>query len=239
MTKLTFSIIFFYFLIGAIGILLINKKNINYSANKERWIKYFAYIIIVNSIVLSILSIKFHILAFGIIIIGLYEIITVWRQASVKLTFRFLSVLFIYSLFSFCFIQYSFIKEMNEQLFVYMLVLTFDGFSQITGQLFGKNKLIAKISPNKTTEGVFGGLVTALITAILLKDYLFLSMTKVIGIALMICMVALTGDILASYYKRFCNVKDYSNLIPGHGGILDRFDSFIAAGAFYWIITLF
>lgn len=78
-------------------------------------------------------------------------------------------------------------------------------------------------------EGLIGGFAIALVTAFLVWNTL---LTPII-----ICVGALAGDLLASYYKRKCGVKDYSNLIPGHGGVLDRFDSLIFACVVTWLLT--
>lgn len=234
-----FYIVAVYFSLGAIGISFINRKRTDPEEKSNRWLKYFIYFIIVNGIVLSLLyDIGFSFVAAIILTIGLYEIIMVWKTTQLKNN----SILFIsislFLFFSFGFLQYSFIKGDNKQLFVYVLVFTFDGFSQITGQLFGKHKFISKISPNKTLEGVLGGYFTSVITSILIGHYFGLSFLMSILFSLLICTSALLGDLMASHYKRICGVKDYSKVIPAHGGILDRFDSFILAGTTYWLLSL-
>jgi phosphatidate cytidylyltransferase len=128
---------------------------------------------------------------------------------------------------------------MPKRYLFYTLFLTtvFDAFSQLSGQLLGKRKLVPKISPNKTYEGLFGGLLFALFTAVLIHKLLFISIGQSFILGLGISGFAFLGDLLASYCKRRFQIKDFSKLIPGHGGILDRFDSFITAGAFMLIIV--
>jgi phosphatidate cytidylyltransferase len=173
-----------------------------------------------------------HIIGFVIFSLGAYEIVRVWLGRGKS------PLLLLISLVMYAAIGYLFLQFMAQQgevellLFVYITVLVFDGFSQVSGQLFGKTKLVPSISPAKTLEGLMGGLIMAFVTSWLMwgagSDHLTLTFVN--------CAFAFAGDLLASYYKRKCGVKDYSNLIPGHGGVLDRFDSFILAGATWWII---
>lgn len=236
MEKTVFTFIAFYFAIGALAIALINRKHDKQSRH-ERWTKYFVYLLIVNVIVLGVLYGFFHFIAIATVAAGLYEMLLTVRNLP-RLLNRILAIL-IFGLLSFGFMKYAFLSDTHAQLFVYMLVFIFDGFSQITGQLIGKRKFIPAISPGKTIEGAMGGLLISLFTAILLKQLIGLDVTETFVLGLGICLFAFGGDLLASYYKRKCKIKDFSQLIPGHGGVLDRFDSFIVAGTFYWIITIF
>jgi len=155
----------------------------------------------------------------------------------------------------FCFFAFA-PKEI--QILTVFAVCTFDAFSQLSGQLFGKRKITPTISPNKTLGGLVGGATMALILGIIANvilargclDYarhdglLFARHDGLlVAIILIIFVIAASfiGDLAASYIKRQYAVKDYSALLPGHGGILDRFDSLIVAGAvmvllkFYWL----
>src|SRR5690606_29409379 len=127
---------------------------------------------------------------------------------------------------------------LERVLYVYTIVFTFDGFAQISGQLFGKKKVLPKISPDKTIAGVIGGYVMGLATGLFAMQWLNMSGYAIWFSPLFICTAAFVGDALASWYKRRCNLKDYSKLIPGHGGVLDRFDSLIFAGAVFWLVYL-
>ena len=121
----------------------------------------------------------------------------------------------------------------------FLTVTSFDAFSQIAGQLFGRHSIAPGISPNKTVEGLAGGIVMGILTCFCLRSFLDFAAGKSILLGLLITGTAFVGDILASWYKRRCGVKDYSNLIPGHGGILDRFDSLISSGAIIGFILYF
>jgi len=104
-------------------------------------------------------------------------------------------------------------------------------FSQITGQLWGRKKILPSVSPNKTLGGVTGGALTALGSSFLLHSLFEGLAAEKIVLTTGLLLFAFLGDIAASYYKRKYGVKDFSALIPGHGGILDRFDSLLAGGA--------
>jgi len=93
------------------------------------------------------------------------------------------------------------------------------------GKYYGKKKLAPKISPNKTIEGALGGIVTSFLFIIAITLYLdiFSGIWVIYGILLP--MIAVVGDLFESAIKRAVDVKDSGDLIPGHGGILDRFDS--------------
>jgi phosphatidate cytidylyltransferase len=94
------------------------------------------------------------------------------------------------------------------------------------GKRFGKNKLAKNISPGKTIEGAFGGFVSNLLFAITLIYLYELDFVMMIFFALLITGLSIFGDIYQSFLKRQAKVKDSGSIIPGHGGLLDRLDSF-------------
>src|SRR5690606_10083203 len=106
----------------------------------------------------------------------------------------------------------------NLVLFTFLVLSIFDAFSQISGQLAGRRKLFPAISPGKTVEGLLGGAFTALASALLLKSLVEFSAWKILLVAAGIVLFAFAGDVAASVYKRKYNVKDFSKLLPGHGG---------------------
>ena len=120
-----------------------------------------------------------------------------------------------------------------------------DIFAYLTGMLFGKTKFIPKLSPNKSLEGCIGGIIGAMVIAVI---YAFAVDRWIEGINLpwlifpIICMFGAAagqiGDLAASAVKRLTGIKDYGKLIPGHGGILDRFDSMIMVAPIIYIVTL-
>ncbi|HHT23937.1 MAG TPA: phosphatidate cytidylyltransferase [Clostridiaceae bacterium] len=110
-----------------------------------------------------------------------------------------------------------------------------DSAALYCGMLWGKKKLAPLISPNKTLAGFYGGIIGTVVMYILILvflipslfriEYDFLTLLYVTVVAIIIAILTQLGDLLASAIKRTCGIKDFSNLMPGHGGIMDRFDS--------------
>lgn len=123
--------------------------------------------------------------------------------------------------------------------FLFVLAITTpwicDSAALYCGMLWGKKKLAPKISPNKTMAGFYGGIIGTVIFYVMLYIFLVPNLFKVntsvggtfiiAALAIIISILTQLGDLLASSIKRTCNLKDFSNLMPGHGGIMDRFDS--------------
>jgi len=112
-------------------------------------------------------------------------------------------------------------------IFVLILIWTTDSAAYFTGKSFGKTKLWPSISPNKTIEGSLGGVVFAILVGVLFKMVQpgFLDWTQVITLSALVSIVGQLGDLVESAIKRHFDVKDSGSILPGHGGILDRFDS--------------
>lgn len=153
---------------------------------------------------------------------------------------HFIAVLII---FSGSILLFKFRQGMFE-LNIFYCVFIFDGMSQIGGQLLGMHKLSPKISPNKTWEGFFTGLIISLISMWFIdhhNDFIFIK-NRYFSLFFygLICVLALIGDLFFSKIKRISNIKDYGDYIPGHGGLLDRVDSLILLILLYFIfISLF
>lgn len=122
-------------------------------------------------------------------------------------------------------------------LFLILIFILTDTFASWGGMLLGRHKLLPEVSPKKTIEGSISGTVVATIGASLFYHYLIASINmKVILGIVFLSIVGQIGDLMFSKLKRENNIKDFSNLIPGHGGILDRLDSTIAIMLGYLII---
>lgn len=130
----------------------------------------------------------------------------------------------------------------------YLFVLPFlgawvsDTFAYFTGRLFGKHKLIPDVSPKKTVEGAIGGIVFAMAGFALFGFVisLFADVTPnylaLVLLGLPVSLVSIVGDLFMSLVKRRYNVKDYGKLFPGHGGVLDRFDSVLATATVLYLL---
>ena len=117
---------------------------------------------------------------------------------------------------------------------IFIISFMTDTFAYFSGYLFGKHKLIPKVSPKKTVEGSIGGIIGSTCGCILF-GYLFnLDLVHMAIIGSLGSVVAQFGDLFASSIKRYVGIKDYGKLIPGHGGILDRFDSVILVAPFVY-----
>lgn len=117
-------------------------------------------------------------------------------------------------------------------LYVCLLVWAADSGAYFAGKAFGKRKMAPNVSPNKTIEGLVGGVIVALFVgwcATELFDIHFSSMGSMIVITLITVIISVLGDLVESMLKRVSGIKDSSNIIPGHGGVLDRIDSLTAA----------
>ncbi|GMR14528.1 MAG: phosphatidate cytidylyltransferase [Gammaproteobacteria bacterium] len=121
-------------------------------------------------------------------------------------------------------------------LLLLLIVWSADTGAYFAGRTWGRRKLVPHISPGKTIAGLFGGLATAPLVALLAADLMpvaGLEPGRLILLALITALVSAGGDLLISLHKRISGCKDSGKLLPGHGGILDRVDSLLAAGPFF------
>jgi phosphatidate cytidylyltransferase len=124
-------------------------------------------------------------------------------------------------------------------LLVFALLWTNDTFAYLTGRLLGKHKLFVRVSPGKTVEGSLGGLLFTVGGVMLFSHFTpWLPMKVAIIMGVIAVFFGTFGDLCESMLKRQARVKDSGRLIPGHGGILDRFDSVLFAIPFVFVILL-
>lgn len=118
---------------------------------------------------------------------------------------------------------------------VFALISCNDTFAYIIGKSLGKNKLLERVSPKKTIEGFFGGLIGAVIASFIIFNVLDIYTLFVwVSLAVIISVCGTIGDLVQSNYKRQAGVKDSGNVMPGHGGLYDRLDSAIYASPFIY-----
>jgi phosphatidate cytidylyltransferase len=120
---------------------------------------------------------------------------------------------------------------------VFFFIWAADTLAYVAGRALGKHKLAPSISPKKTWEGFIGGIVGAVLVGVALKyTWLgYLAWPHVIVLALIGGIVGPLGDLAESGFKRSVGVKDSGNVLPGHGGLLDRFDALILTAPLYYL----
>jgi phosphatidate cytidylyltransferase len=117
-----------------------------------------------------------------------------------------------------------------------LIVWAADTGAYFAGKTFGKQKLAPQISPGKTRAGLLGGLIAAPLIALLatsLMPMATIERSELILLSLATALASVAGDLVISLHKRTSGCKDSGNLLPGHGGVLDRLDSLLAAGPFF------
>jgi phosphatidate cytidylyltransferase len=120
------------------------------------------------------------------------------------------------------------IQNFGIVLAILLLIWTNDTVAYFTGRWIGKNKLLERISPKKTWEGFFGGIIFSMIAAFFIFKWMHdFDLFTWIGIALIVSVFGTAGDLFQSMMKRQAGVKDSGKILPGHGGLYDRFDAFI------------
>lgn len=123
-------------------------------------------------------------------------------------------------------------RNMGLRIIVYLFMITIltDTFALFTGRLIGKHKLLESVSPKKTIEGFIGGVLVATFTSTVFYLTVINSSSSVFVVilfSLLLSIIGQFGDLFFSAIKRYYKVKDFSNIMPGHGGVLDRLDSII------------
>lgn len=114
-----------------------------------------------------------------------------------------------------------------------------DVFAYLVGMSVGRHRLCERLSPKKSWEGFFGGIVGAVVMGIVAARVLDGMMWAWAGLALVAAVSGVLGDLVESMFKRAAGVKDSGNLIPGHGGVLDRFDAMLLSAPFVFVYMLF
>jgi len=226
-----YLVIIVYYILGTAGIYFIN-RNKDKESRRQAWIKHITYFILVSLVYFSIaINVTlFRYVAIVIIIAGFLELTKLCVKSGYHHLTFYLASLLILALLSAAFYSFTGMGQ-GLILFAFLILCIFDGFSQVTGQLLGRRKLLPRISPNKTVEGLIGGATVAVLSSLVFRNIIPTDSGRALLIASVVVLFAFAGDAAKSLYKRKYNVKDFSRIIPGHGGFLDRFDSLIAGGA--------
>jgi Predicted CDP-diglyceride synthetase/phosphatidate cytidylyltransferase len=189
-----------------------------------------AAIVIIVTVALFFL---FNTLAFDISIgalalIGIFELIKVSVKGKKPLWGLLFFVLIIAGFLSILTFKYTGLPQpMPLQLVILVVCISWipDGGAYVIGSLFGRHKMAPKTSPNKTWEGFGGGIFAGILVAIAFSLITGAPILRTTIICIGLTIAGVLGDLLFSKYKRVLSIKDFGNIFPGHGGVLDRFDS--------------
>jgi phosphatidate cytidylyltransferase len=226
-----FGICLVAFLVGGMGLYKTSRRTVPF-VRRERWIKFITYFCVVHIVLLCAL-LGPRVLALLVLMILLTGAFELYRALHLVSGGRWLfrtGISVGYFLLALALLLFFSLSTKELAVFVYLVVATFDGFSQVVGNMLGRHPLSHKISPGKTVEGTLGGLFFAALMAILLRPLVSMSVAQTLAACAWIVAAGFSGDLLASWVKRASGVKDFGRILPGHGGVLDRFDSLLLAG---------
>jgi phosphatidate cytidylyltransferase len=202
---------------------------------RARWIKFATYLVIVHAVLAAALAGRaaMVIVMAAIAVGGFAEIVGACRRLRHGSPFF---VLIAFAAIAAGALAFGAWAPSLLVAYVYLIVAAFDGFSQAGGQLAGRRRLAPTVSPGKTVEGFLIGVVGAIVCALLLRGAVAAPVAPALVLAVIVSVTGVAGDLAASWVKRRAGLKDFGTILPGHGGVLDRFDSFLAAAAAMFVV---
>lgn len=195
----------------------------------------FAVTLFFMNLDIEILSLDFIITTF----LTLLLVIPVFKR---ELSLNDIAVTFLSIFYIPFFLNHIVFLDRTEYIWlVYIIAWGTDTCAYLFGNLFGKKKLCPNISPNKTVGGSLGGVLGSILLTMFFSKLMNLGNTGLLFVlAIVVSIMAQLGDLAASKIKRLTDIKDFGNIIPGHGGVLDRFDSILlTAPAVYYYVKYF
>lgn len=204
----------------------------------------------IKSLFSGIMSAGFLALFIFLSIVFLFSFIVFLNKKYniVDVALSFFSIFYITFLFSFILLTRNLEGGNYIVWFIFIGAWATDTFAYFSGRFFGKRKLIPSVSPKKTVEGAIGGVLGCMLITVLYGLYLSrlnifngLSVYYLVPLGLFCGVISQLGDLAASSIKRHVDVKDFGNIMPGHGGALDRFDSilFCAPVVYFYVNFLY
>lgn len=180
----------------------------------------------------------FNLFLIILLLISIFE----WIKFNINILLTFFGIFFLLISFYVIFIFKNFDTPLSNFYFILALIICIssDVGGYITGNIIGGPKL-TKISPNKTYSGVFGAFILSIISSYVYVYYFKLENILLNNFILLVLIISLTsqiGDLIISYFKRLAKIKDTGNLIPGHGGVLDRIDGMLFALPFTFLFII-
>lgn len=223
------------FAIGAAGFAWANRR-VSADIARRRWLKFATYFVIVHGVLAAARAGRaaMTLLVCAIVVVGTWELVRAVRRVTVATAFVSLLV---FTVIAAAAITFAHAAAPIDVAGVYIVVAVFDGLSQTGGQLIGRRKLAPATSPGKTIEGLLVGLAGAVWAAWWFRATDGTSAWMAMRFGVAVSAASLAGDLAASWVKRRAAIKDYGRVLPGHGGVLDRFDSFLAAAAAFTVLT--
>lgn len=219
-------------LLSLIGLRELYNALINVELKPVKSIGYLAAVLIFISFTYTFLPINI-VMALLVVMLLIYYVLN-HKTTFVDVAITLFGILYV----PYLFFHIYWLENTPYIWLIFLIAFGTDTFAFIFGNLFGKTKLAPVLSPNKTREGSIGGIVGSLGLTVAYAHYIDLNIT--FGLVLMAITVSICsqlGDLAASKLKRSAKVKDFGVLIPGHGGVLDRFDSilFTAPLVYYYL----
>ncbi|MCI2046192.1 MAG: phosphatidate cytidylyltransferase [Faecalibacterium sp.] len=258
-----FDTVVFNLVISAIALLAIHEVYVALGFGKKEWPLYAVWVPLTLLVMLStqpsarrlILPVAYVLVAFVCIYLVICNGTISFQKAAGLVMFS--------GVILFCFYSLIYLKELlpvetyhYDAVFFILLILCFawggDTCAYFTGRAFGKHKLCPVVSPHKTVEGAIGGVVGTMLFGVLAtviysfaadrmvaftRSNIGISMYVVIALlGVVAAVLGIYGDLFASVVKRQCGIKDYGTIFPGHGGVMDRFDSVMFIAPFVTMV---
>ncbi len=209
---------------------------------------FFGFVIFVTNFLVAAGQVNSKVFAFYLPIVILLTIIELFRDSVhpvSNISYAIFGAIYValpFGLTNYMVFSPAFGNNFNGSILIafFVLIWASDSGAYLIGSMIGKNKLFERISPKKTWEGFLGGALFSLIAAWLVS--IFLKEIELIHwfvIAILTVVFGTFGDLLESLLKRKVNIKDSGTILPGHGGILDRFDSLLMAAPIVFVYLLF
>lgn len=217
------------FALGAV-LMAVGSRRVAPAAARARWLKFVVFFGIVHAVLGAAALGRAAVggLLALIVVVGVHELRGAWRRMAEP---RPWPVWPLYVLVAAAAIANGMALPPLTVAVLFLAAASFDGFSQVVGQWLGRLKLAPRISPAKTVEGALGGALAAVVVVVLLQPALASTPAASVGWGLLVAASALAGDLAKSWVKRRAGLKDFAATLPGQGGVLDRFDSFLGACA--------
>jgi phosphatidate cytidylyltransferase len=218
------------FIVSMIGLREIYNALTNLSINPIKWVGFLSCFFIYLSIYVQF---EIYLLMLSVALILLISYVINEKIRFIDISATFFSIIYVPCML----INISFLSNTRYIWMIFTIAFGTDTFAYLVGSTIGKHKLSPKLSPKKSVEGAIGGIVGSLIVTLTYSYYFAPNPFWIIALlAIVSSVLAQIGDLAASKIKRESGIKDYGNIIPGHGGILDRFDSiiFVSPIVFYF-----